>query len=537
MRSIKLTILFFLFAVPAFGQFPYIPFVQGNSGTRGSSPETCAPPVNVTTGNIVIISATWQTGTGTPVITDTLSQTWTQNLLDTSDSTKLMVATATMGTSGALTVTVTETSATALVVNCAEFLPNFSTTVDTSSTNTFSGTPSSVTSNTITTTKNTDFIYSVIGGNVAGTNLLDGATSVVNGWVQIGAAASSSAGYLFAGANTTYNVKWTNASNSTGTCAIIAFQSNSIAITSPTALPDAGLNVAYNYTLTATGGAGSYTWSITSGALQTGLSLNTSTGAITGTPTAGPQNSITFQVTDGTHTTTKAVTLKVATTLNAISFVQGKTQNSGTSGLAFTSNVTSGNLIVANSGWSSGITTRACTDTLGTPFQLIFFENNQATNNISVNRIQIYAGIAPSTGADTVTCGLSNTGIAEFSNVGLSDILNDNTGFTIGNTATPATVTSNSLSTLVVNELILGSCQAFTALATMTVDSPFTSVGAVNQVMNLGYRIVTTATGYTMSCDEASNTSGQWAFGLVALRPSGGAAAPAGGRGPKGKIL
>jgi hypothetical protein len=71
----------------------------------------------------------------------------------------------------------------------------------------------------------------------------------------------------------------------------------------------------------------------------------------------------------------------------------------------------------------------------------------------------------------------------------------------------------------------------------MTVDSPFTSVGAVNAVMNLGYRIVTTATGYTMSCDEASNTSGIWGFGLVALRPSGGAAAPAGGRGPKGKIL
>ena len=52
-----------------------------------------------------------------------------------------------------------------------------------------------------------------------------------------------------------------------------------------TSLPDGQINVAYSTTLAATGGTTPYTWSLTSGTLPSGLSLNASTGAITGTPT------------------------------------------------------------------------------------------------------------------------------------------------------------------------------------------------------------------------------------------------------------
>jgi hypothetical protein len=45
-------------------------------------------------------------------------------------------------------------------------------------------------------------------------------------------------------------------------------------------------NVAYSWTPSVGGGIGPYTFSITAGALPTGLSLNASTGAVTGTPTA-----------------------------------------------------------------------------------------------------------------------------------------------------------------------------------------------------------------------------------------------------------
>lgn len=48
---------------------------------------------------------------------------------------------------------------------------------------------------------------------------------------------------------------------------------------------EAFMGLAFNYQPTATGGATPYNWSVTSGALPAGLSINPSTGAITGTPT------------------------------------------------------------------------------------------------------------------------------------------------------------------------------------------------------------------------------------------------------------
>src|SRR5579864_9767388 len=47
---------------------------------------------------------------------------------------------------------------------------------------------------------------------------------------------------------------------------------------------------AYSQTLTASGGTPSYTWSVFSGALPTGTSLNSSTGAISGSASAGTYN-------------------------------------------------------------------------------------------------------------------------------------------------------------------------------------------------------------------------------------------------------
>ena len=61
-------------------------------------------------------------------------------------------------------------------------------------------------------------------------------------------------------------------------------------------LPDGVLGVAYNQTVTVTGGFGAKTFSISAGALPAGLALNAATGAITGTPTA-PIGTASFTVT------------------------------------------------------------------------------------------------------------------------------------------------------------------------------------------------------------------------------------------------
>ena len=63
-------------------------------------------------------------------------------------------------------------------------------------------------------------------------------------------------------------------------------------------LPNATLNVPYSQTLTAKGGVQPYTYSISAGALPAGLSLSSSSGEISGTPTQVGASSFTVTVTD-----------------------------------------------------------------------------------------------------------------------------------------------------------------------------------------------------------------------------------------------
>jgi hypothetical protein len=83
------------------------------------------------------------------------------------------------------------------------------------------------------------------------------------------------------------------------------------------ALPTGEVGVAYAVGLSASGGTPPYRWSITSGALVAGLSLSTS-GSISGTPTATTAASVTFQVQDSSTpvlTQSAALPMKVNASL------------------------------------------------------------------------------------------------------------------------------------------------------------------------------------------------------------------------------
>ena len=70
------------------------------------------------------------------------------------------------------------------------------------------------------------------------------------------------------------------------------------------------LNEPYSFQLTTNGG-GSYTWSVDSGSLPAGVGLNTSTGLLSGTPTAVGDFTFKIKVTDGTRTDVQTYTLTV----------------------------------------------------------------------------------------------------------------------------------------------------------------------------------------------------------------------------------
>jgi hypothetical protein len=126
--------------------------------------------------------------------------------------------------------------------------------------------------------------------------------------------------------NTLYYFK-ISATNSLGTTtgSILSFTpANATLSISTSSLPSGTYGVAYSTPLAATGGTGTYSsWALTAGTLPSGLSLNTTTGVISGTPAAtASATSLTFTVTDSQPTTsvgkvlalTIAVGLPIATT-------------------------------------------------------------------------------------------------------------------------------------------------------------------------------------------------------------------------------
>jgi uncharacterized protein YjdB len=77
----------------------------------------------------------------------------------------------------------------------------------------------------------------------------------------------------------------------------LTVQAAPLVITTST-FPTGVVNTAYSAALSTTGGTTPFNWSITAGGLPTGLTLNASSGAITGTPTAAGTFNFTVNVTD-----------------------------------------------------------------------------------------------------------------------------------------------------------------------------------------------------------------------------------------------
>lgn len=105
---------------------------------------------------------------------------------------------------------------------------------------------------------------------------------------------------------------------------------------STSSLPGGVLGSPYSTTLTPTGGSGTYThWALSSGTLPSWATLGSSTGAITGTPSAaGTTSGLQFTVTDslGFTATSGSLSLTVAMANQTIAFTSTAPSNAAISG-------------------------------------------------------------------------------------------------------------------------------------------------------------------------------------------------------------
>ncbi len=172
----------------------------------------------------------------------------------------------------------------------------------------------------------------------------------------------------------TMTVKVTDSSKPTqAATAKVALTVNAAPKISTSSLGRGTVGQPYSAALAGSGGATPYTWSISSGSLPAGLSLNSATGAITGTPTAAGSSPVGVAMTDSSTpnpvTATKTFTLTVNPAkllVTTISLSTGQVGHPYSAAVAATGGTTP--YIWTASGLPAGVTVNASTGAIsGTP--------------------------------------------------------------------------------------------------------------------------------------------------------------------------
>ncbi|HYF35769.1 MAG TPA: putative Ig domain-containing protein, partial [Prosthecobacter sp.] len=150
------------------------------------------------------------------------------------------------------------------------------------------GTLGAAYSQTLTVTGGTaPFVFAITNGSLPAGLTLNTGTGAITG-----SPTSTTAASFTVRVTDSYGCQGLKAYTVTPACPVITV--------TPGSLPLAAVNTAYTQTLTATGGTGPYTWTLTSGTLPAGITLDGTSGVISGTAAAsnGAGASLVITVTD-----------------------------------------------------------------------------------------------------------------------------------------------------------------------------------------------------------------------------------------------
>jgi uncharacterized repeat protein (TIGR03803 family) len=137
-------------------------------------------------------------------------------------------------------------------------------------------------------------------------------TGILPGGLSLNAATGAIGGLPSAAGTSNFTIQVTDSNLATAATAFALTIDPALAITTASPLPAGTMGVNYSQTLAATGGSGIYTWSVAAGTLPGGLSLNTATGLVSGTPNTPGTSHFAMQVTDSNlATATKSFALTV----------------------------------------------------------------------------------------------------------------------------------------------------------------------------------------------------------------------------------
>ena len=210
-----------------------------------------------------------------------------------------------------------------------------------------------------------------------------------------------------------FTITATDSSTGSGPYAVggtytLAVSAPSIAV-SPVTLPAPAIAAAYSQTVSASSGTAPYTYAITAGALPTGLSLNSSTGAITGTPTAGGTFNLTVTATDAngyTGTRNFGLTVAAATVTVSPGTVPGATVGTAyTQSLAASGGTAPYTYAVTAGALPVGMTLSSAGALSGTP-------TAGGTFNFTITSTDASTGAGPYTGGRAYTLTVASPTLA-----------------------------------------------------------------------------------------------------------------------------